>query len=188
VPAGDRGIAAHARVLRGEQGGVRGVPRHHSARGRAVDRRGLSRCGWAASDRGCARRDRAASAVRGSRAGWAADHGWCREDQVPREGGEWRGQARRSPRCATGQRVGFPPSPAGRAALGSRARDGYQAPQSGDHDRRRGRPTRGAGAHLDARSGRSARSAGDRRRRRTSMPWRSRLWIASPGGCARPVG
>ena len=51
VPAGDRRRAAHVGVLRGEQGGVRGVRRHDAARRGAVDRRGVPRRRRAASGR-----------------------------------------------------------------------------------------------------------------------------------------
>ena len=43
VPAGDRGGAADDGLLGGEQGGVRGVRQHHTARRRRLDRRGVPR-------------------------------------------------------------------------------------------------------------------------------------------------
>ena len=63
-----------------------------------------------------------AAAPRRARAGRAADHRRRRADQVPREGRERRGQARRPAGRAARPRARVPPPPAGRAALGRRAR------------------------------------------------------------------
>ena len=56
MPAGDRGPAADVGVLRGEQGGVRGLRGHDAAGRGAVDRRGVPRRARAAADLGHAAR------------------------------------------------------------------------------------------------------------------------------------
>ena len=74
LPRGRRGAAADARLLGGEQGRFRGLPRHHAAGRGPLDRRGVPRRRRPAqivgppsrSPRGCAR---------GWRRGRAADHG-----------------------------------------------------------------------------------------------------------------
>ena len=58
VPAGDRRLAAHGGLQRGEQGDVRGLQRHDAVRRRAVDRRGVPGGRWAAEDLGNAHGDR----------------------------------------------------------------------------------------------------------------------------------
>ena len=217
VPAGDRRRAADVGLLRGEQGGVRGVRRHDAAGRGAVDRRGVPRRPRAAADLGHADRDRGAAAARGARAGRPADHGRGGADEVPRQGGERRRQARRPARRAARRRAGVPPPAAGRAALGRRAGHRRQAPRPRDHDRRRGRRARRGGARLDARPGvgpppararpqprpaagagrppapldrrRSARSAARRRSPDGARRRRSSGWsTASPAGCGRPAG
>ena len=65
-----------------------------------------------------------------------ADHGRRGEDEVPRQGRERRGQARRAARRAARRRAGVPPPAARRAAVGRRAGDGAQAPRARDRDRR----------------------------------------------------
>ena len=67
-------------------------------------------------------RDRRAPTTRRPRAGRLADHGRRGEDEVPREGGERRRQARRPARRATRSRARVSPRPPGRAALGRRRR------------------------------------------------------------------
>ena len=68
-----------------------------------------------------------AAAPGGARAGRPADHGRRRADEVPRQGGERRGQARRPAGRAARRRARVPAPAAGRAALGRRAGDGGQA-------------------------------------------------------------
>ena len=63
-PRGDRRPAADGGLLRGEQGGVRGVPRHDAAGRGALDRRGVPRRARAAADLGHAAGDRRAAAAR----------------------------------------------------------------------------------------------------------------------------
>ena len=62
-----------------------------------------------------------------ARRGRAADHGRGGADQVPRQGGERRGEARRPARGAARRRARLPPSAAGRAAVGRRAEDRGEA-------------------------------------------------------------
>ena len=118
------GPAAHVGLLRGEQGGVRGVRGHDAARRGALDRRGVPR------------RPRAASEVSGTPAEIAAR---LRRDVLERVGlpitvgvartkflakvASARGQARRAARRAARRRARVPPPAAGRAALGRRAGD-----------------------------------------------------------------
>ena len=83
-----------------------------------------------------------APAPRGPRTGRAADHGRRGAHQVPRQGRERRGQARRAAGRATRRRARVPPPAAGRAALGRRAR----SPRRKLHDR--GIMTVGEVAHL----------------------------------------
>ena len=89
----------------------------------------------------------------GSRPGGVAHHGRRRTDEVPRQGGERRGQAERAPRGPVRRRVGLPASAASRTAVGRRASDRRQAPRPWDHDRRSGSRARRAGARGDARPG-----------------------------------
>ena len=121
VPPGDRGLAALVGLLRGEQGGVRGVRRHHAAGRGPVDRRGLPRRRRAAADLGHTHGDRRRAAARRARAGRAADHGGRGAHQVPGQGGERRGQARRPAGGAARRRARLPAPAAGRAAVGRRA-------------------------------------------------------------------
>ena len=139
VPAGDRGPAADVGLLRGQQGRVRGVPGHDAAGRGPLDRRGVPRRRRAAADLGHADRDRRAAAARRARRGRPADHRRSRPDEVPGQGGERRGQARRPAGRAARRRAGLPPPAAGRAALGRRAGDRREAARPGHHDRRRGR-------------------------------------------------
>ena len=128
---------------------------------------------------GHARGGRRAAAARGARAGRAADHSRCREDEVPRQGGERSGQAGRPARrtARAGARV---PAPApGRAPLGRRPGDGETAARGGDHDRRPGRRARGGRARLAARAeprdGSSTRSPTTAIRGRCSPPPRGSI-------------
>ena len=100
---------------------------------------------------GHAHRDRRAVAAQCPRTGRAPDHGRGRQDQVPCQSGERRGQARRSAGGAARRRARLSPSAPGSTALGRRARDRAQAPRARDHDRRRSRPARRSVARLDAR-------------------------------------
>ena len=83
--------------------------------------------------------------------GRAADHGRDRADEVPRQGRERRGQARRPAARAARRRDRVPPPAARRAAVGSRPGDGEEAARPRDHDRRRGRAVRRDGARRAAR-------------------------------------
>ena len=94
-----------SRLLRGEQGRVRGLRGHDAARRGAVDRRGVPRRRRAGRRRRHAGRDRGAAAARGARAGRAADHRRRRAHQVPRQGRERRRQARRPARRAARRRA-----------------------------------------------------------------------------------
>ena len=189
----------------------------HDAAGRgALDRRGLPRhprdgalSGDAGRDRGEARRD-----VRERRR--PADHRRGGEDEVPREGGERRGEARRPARRAAGRRARLPPPAAGGAPLGRRAGDG-RASCTGSGSQASARSPafpraslmsivgRAAGRHLHAlahnrdprpvRARRRRGSIGSQRalgrrggRRRTWTRSSSGSSTASPGACAGPGG
>ena len=131
VPARDRRAAPDVGLLRGEQGGLRGLPRHHADRRGHLDRRGVPRgrraaAGSAArpprSPRGCAPTSASGSACR-SPSGWPGRSSWPRWPAASasrtacwwcRPAGSWRsctrcrssgsGASARSPRasCATG--------------------------------------------------------------------------------------
>ena len=98
------------------------------------------------ADLGHAGRDRRAAAARGARAGRPADHGRRGPHEVPGQGGQRRGQARRPARRAARARAGVPAPAAGRAAVGRRAGD-------------RARSSAPAGSRRSARSPGSARPA-----------------------------
>ena len=151
LPARDRRQAADVGLLRGEQGGLRGVRRHHPARRRAVDRRGVPRRPRAGAHPGHAHRDRGAVAERRRRARGTADHGRGGEDEVPRQGRERRRQARRAAGRAARRRARLSASAAGRAAVGCRTRHRRQAPRAWDPDRRPGRGDSSGGARVHAR-------------------------------------
>ena len=85
VPARDRGQGADGGVLRGEQGGVRRVPRHDAARRGDLDRRGVPRRARAAADLGHAGGDRREAAAAGARGGRA-----CRSPSGSRRRSTWR--------------------------------------------------------------------------------------------------
>ena len=89
-----RGAAAIRRLHRGEQGGVRDLPRHVTHRRADVDRRGVHRRRRPLADRRDARGDRRPTTRAGRRRGRSADHGRRRPDQVPGEGRERRSASR----------------------------------------------------------------------------------------------
>ena len=95
LPPGHRRASADGGVLGGEQGDVRRLPGHDAARRRALDRRGVPRRRRAAADRGHSVGDRRPTAGDRARAGRHPHHRGHRADEVPGEGGERRGQARR---------------------------------------------------------------------------------------------
>ena len=95
LPRGRRGAAADARLLGGEQGRLRDLPRHHAARRGPLDRRGVPRGRRPAQDRRAAGGDRRGAAGAGGPRGRAADHGGDRAHEVPRQGRERGRQARR---------------------------------------------------------------------------------------------
>ena len=101
----------------------------------------------------------AAAEARRPRAGRLADHGRRGPDEVPRQGGERRGEARWPAARAARRRARVPPSAAGRAAVGRRRGHRGEAPPPRGHDRRRGRPARRARAGVDARPRRRAATA-----------------------------
>ena len=104
-PSADRRPAADVGLRRGEQGGLSRLRGQLAARRRAVDRRGVPRRSRARADLGHAYRDRRAAATRRARTRRPADHRGRREDEVPRQGGEWRRQARRPARRASRRRA-----------------------------------------------------------------------------------
>ena len=112
------------------------------------------------------------------RAGRAADHGRRRAHQVPGQGRERRGQARRAARGAARPRARVPASAAGRAALGRRAGDRGEAPRPRHHHGRRGR--RAAEARWSRCSG--ARPAATCTRSRTTDDPRPVRGAAGAGG------
>ena len=178
VPARDRRPAAHVGLLRGEQGGVRGVraTRRRWSRGCRSTRRSSTSAGCGGSS-GTPDRDRRAAAARRARTGRSADHGRRGPDEVPRQGGERRGQARRPARGAARPRAGVPPPAAGRTALGRRAGDRRRS----SHDR--GITTVGEVAAARARR-RSCRCSGGPRAA-TSTPSPT---TAIPGRCRWAAG
>ena len=137
-PRRGRRAAAHVRLLRGEQGGVRDLRGHHAAGRGAVDRRGVPRRPRDAADlrhaasrspRGCAREVR-------ERVGLPITVGVARTkflakvaSGVAKPDGLLRRAARR--------RAGVPAPAAGRAALGRRGGHRRQAARARHRDRRR---------------------------------------------------
>ena len=98
--------------------------------------------------------DRGAAARAGARARRPADHGRHRPHQVPRQGGQPGGQARRAAAGAARPRVGLPAPAAGAAAVGRRRQDRREAARPRHpHRRRRGRAER---VHARARSSAAA--------------------------------
>ena len=155
VPTRDRRTAADVRVLRGEQGGVRGVRRHDPAGRGTVDRRGVPRRARAGAHLGLTARDCGAATERCRRARRPPDHRRSRPNEVPRQGGKRRGQARRTAGGAARRRARLSPSIAGRTALGCGTGNRRQAARARDQDRRPGRgdPRGGAGLHARRRVG-----------------------------------
>ena len=172
VPAGDRRPAADGGLLGGEQGGVRDLRGHDAAGGGHLDRRGVSRRAGHAADRGHAARDGGAAAAAGARGGRAADHGRDCADQVPGQGGERRGEARRAAGGAARWRACVAAPAAGRAIMGRRPGHLREAARPRDRHRRPG--------GWDLRGG--ARVAG--RSRGGPAAARAR---AQPGPAARPA-
>ena len=144
VPARRGRPASHVGLLRGEQGRVRGVRGHDAARRRALDRRGLPGRSRARAPRGLADGHRRTPAPQGALRGRAPDHRRDRTDEVPRQGGERRGEAERAPARPARRRARLSPSAAGRAAVGCGPRHGREAPRARAQDRRPGRRARRA--------------------------------------------
>ena len=151
VPARDRRAAADVRLLRGEQGGVRGFRRHDAARRGALDRRGVPRRPRAPAARRRAHRDRGAAPAEGSRAGRPPiTVGIARTKFLAKVAS---GVAKPDGLLVVppDDELGFlHPLPVERLwGVGRGHR--RQAPQPRDHDRRPGRAARRAGARRDAR-------------------------------------
>ena len=101
VSAGDRGRAPDVGLLRSERGGVRGVRRHHALGRGLVDRRSVPRRRRPAADRrALPPRSPSSCAANVLDARRSADHGGRRPHQIPGQGRERRGQARRAARGA----------------------------------------------------------------------------------------
>ena len=159
VPGGGRRLAADVRLHRGQQGGVQGV-RGHRAGGRgAVDRRGVPRRPRARSHLRVAGRDRGPAAPAGPRRGRPADHRRRRPHEVPGQGRERGGQARRPAAGGARARARVPAPAPGRAAVGRRPGHRREAPRARDHDGRSGRAAGRARARVDARARVGAPSA-----------------------------
>ena len=216
VPAGGRRPAAHVGLLRGEQGGLRGVRGHLAARRGALDRRGVPRRPRARADLGHAGRDRRAAAARGARAGRPADHGRGRaaRSSSPRWPAAWPSPTACSWCRPTASSAFLHPLPverlwgvgAGHRAQAPRATGSRPSARSRRSPRRRSSRCSGraAGRHLhalahnrDPRRGagrpaaaldrvRSARSGGAEDRPRRSTPSSWGSSTGSPAGCARP--
>ena len=138
-PSADRRRPADARLLRCQQGRLRGLRRHHPARRADVDRRGIPRRPRAASDPRNADRDRDQAAGRRPRPGRAADHRRRGPHEVPGQGGERGRQARRAAGGAGRRRTRLPAPAARPTALGGRPGDGREAAGPRHHHRRRRR-------------------------------------------------
>ena len=157
VSGRDRRLAANVGICRGQQSRVRRVRRHHARRRGDLDRRGIPRGRRAPPDRRRADRDRPSPEARRRRAGRPADHRRRCTHEVPRQGGQQGGQARRAPAGSARRRDRLPPSPPRRAAVGRRHGDGREAPPPRREHRGRSRSARRGGARVDARaSGRTA--------------------------------
>ena len=155
VPARGRRAAADVGLLRGQQGGVRGVRGHHAARRGAVDRRGVprrrraaARPGHAGRDRrrGCAREVRDGSGCR-SPSAWRAPSSWPR----------WRARVAKPDGLLVvppdGELTFLHPLPVERLwGVGAGHRRASCATAGITH-RRRGRAARRGGAGRDARPG-----------------------------------
>ncbi len=156
VPRRSSAAAPLRRLRGGEQGGVRGVRRHHPDRRGTVDRRGVP--GRRRSAPGCrdAGRDRRPAAPSRPCRRRPADHRRCRPHEVPRQGGKWRRQARWTARRRARLGARVPPPAARRAALGRRREDGREAPRPRPVDRRRGGGAGRGTPRLHARAGERA--------------------------------
>ena len=118
--------AADGGLLGGEQGRVSRLRGHDAARRGALDRRGVPRHPRDGKARGQPGRDRQ-PAPRRPGARRPADHGRSGANEVPRQGRERRGEARRAPRRAPGPSSRSTPAP-GRATVGRRSGHGRAAP------------------------------------------------------------
>ena len=216
MSAGGGRAAPDVGVLGGEQGCFRGLRADHAAGRGALDRRGVPRRSWPRADLGLADRDRGPAAPRDPRTRRPADHGRSRYHQVPRQGGQRGGQARRAAGGGTRRRARLSPSPPGRAAVGGGPGHLQEAAGRRPGDGWPGGATVRGGARLDAGTGGGStpprprpqpRSPAGAPRpppavgRRPARPGaltadRGRPWtpsssgwsIASPAGCGRPGG
>ena len=118
----------------------------------ALDRRGVPRRSRPATARGHVERDRGATAARRARAGRPADHSRRRADEVPGQGGERRGQARRPARRAARPGARLPASAPDRAPLGRGPRDRGEAQRSRHRHRPRRRRAPGGRARVHSRA------------------------------------
>ena len=211
LPRRRRRAASHGGLRRGEQGRVSRVRGHDAARRGALDRRGVPRHARDGAPGGKPGGDRGEAPPRGQGAGRPADHGRGRADEVPRQGGERRREARRAAGRPARPRARLPAPAPGRAALGRRAgrrpagctasgsrpsrrwpgsrrprsRRSSAAPPAGTCTRSptTAIPARWSGAGVGARSARSGRAGRDRRRRSTPCSWGSST--GSRDGCGR---
>ena len=135
---GHRGAAPHVGLHRGQPGGVRRVRRHHAAGRGHLDRRGLPRGRRVARIAGHPV-EIARAARRGARPGRPGHHRRGGPHQVPGQGGQRGGQARRPAGGAARRRARLPPPPARRAAVGRRPDHRREAARPGHHHRGRGR-------------------------------------------------
>ena len=122
VSAGDRGVAPHVGLQRSEQGGVRGVRQHH-ARWSKGCRSTRPFSTWAACGESRARPVEIAARLRREvleRVG-LPHHRRRGAHEVPRQGRERGGQARRAAGGAARRGARVPPPVAGRATVGCRA-------------------------------------------------------------------
>ena len=186
VPRPDRRPAAVRGVLAGEQGGLRDLRRHHTARRGDLDRRSVPRRRRAPQAVGYAGRDRGATCAPCARRGRAADHGRRGAHEVPRQGRERRRQARRAARRRSGPRARVPPPAAGREAVGRRpGHRGSSTPAVSTRSARSPRWTR----RRSPRSSGAPRAANCRRCRTTSTPAESRpASVAARSGRSRRSG
>ena len=155
VPGGRRRAAADERLLGGEQGGLRGLRRHHPARGGPVHRRGVprrrragTRLRVAGGDRGPAAPARCASEV-----GLPITVGVARTKFLAKVASA---VAKPDGLLFVPRRPGarLPAPAAGRAAVGRRGDHRGEAARARHHDRRRGRrrsTEARAGVHARAR-------------------------------------
>ena len=215
VPAGDRGRRPHVGLLRGEQGGVRGVRADDAAgRGLSIDEAFLdvgglrrvsarpprSRCGCGATcsssraaDHG--RRGHGPSSSPRWPAAWPSPTvcWWCRPTasspfsiRCPVSGS---GASGRRPRTSSTS-AGSPPSarsPSSPERPWSRC-SGRRPADTCTPSRTTSIPGRWRWGAAGVRSGRSTRSAERRGHLRPSTPWSSPWSTASPAGCGPPGG